>query len=289
MLGVLLLIPDRSFIGDSPDAVSVASGEITVAREGPYCFYNPATTGLSENEIILFSFDYIYESIEDVLNYESKISGRYFSYFLIGEGGVNLSYRPVSRKDIVTENGEKMYSVDEFALNLATLLYYNLYGGINLKYYYIRYGEALNRGQSYSLNLDTGNGYGVDIGIIYILGNVNIGLSGTNILSKVNYKDYKDDRPPTVFRGALVFRLSPFMSLGMGGEKNSGSELKDFFNAGIEFKPFKFLRMRGGFVTNSISGDELVYSFGFGVLIHSTQLNFGLREGRVYLTLKIKG
>jgi len=289
VVGVLLLIPNRSFIGDSPDAVSVALAEVTVAKEGVYCFYNPAVTGLSQGEIIMFSFDYVYESIEDVLNYESKIRGRYFSYFLIGEGGVNLSYRPVSRKDLVNENGEIIYSVDEFLLNLASLLYFNFYGGVNFKYYYVRYGEALRWGESYNLNLDTGNGYGVDIGFVYTFGNINVGLSGINIISKVYYKDYESDRPPTIFRGAVVFHPHNLVRVGIGGEKNSSSELRDFFNAGIEFKPFKSIWLRGGLTTSSISKDDFFYSFGFGVSVRSTEVNFGIRKSRVYLTLKVKG
>lgn len=288
VLGVLLLIPNRSFIGDSPDAVSVALGEITVAKEGPYCFYNPAVTGLSQGETIMFSFDYVYESIEDVLNYESKIKGRYFSYFLIGEGGVNLSYRPVSRKDLVSDDGEIIYSVDEFLLNMASLIYFNFYGGVNFKYYYVRYGEALREGESYKLNLDTGNGYGVDIGFVYTSGNINLGLSGTNIISKVYYRDYENDRLPKIFRGALVFHLHDLVSVGIGGEKHSNSDLRDFFNAGIEFKPLKSIWLRGGLTTSSISRDDFIYSFGFGVSIRSTKVNFGIRRSRVYLTLEMK-
>jgi len=140
--------------------------------------------------------------------------------FLNSYGG--FSWRPLSRKKITKDikyfspeyqtlidiDSTLEYKTDEFYLSLTSLsseimdsLNEKPIFGINLKYYIANLGLATITTSDTTIidalsNIDSGNGFGLDIGFSYYKTHFLFGISVIDLFSRVYWSDYKTDKIP---------------------------------------------------------------------------------------------
>ncbi|MGB4464136.1 MAG: hypothetical protein WBI96_05630 [Candidatus Hydrothermia bacterium] len=233
-------------------------------------FDNPSVFSIKNDEGISLSFGYAPHGWEDILNYGSQAKFRNLTAISFYMKGGGFSYRPLGKKKIISEDFQEEYSIDEFQIVLSDLVYYKFYGGIGLKYYYVRYSEASVENGSPHVNLDTGNGFSINVGALLDFDKVRLGFFLRNILSGIYYHDYpKDVLNLSGGSGiAVVPHNAVMISLDCIGEK----EGKLVWTSGLTLKPLKWLAILTG------------YSFSDRCLSGGVQINY--KEGNFVITYR---
>ena len=230
----------NAYCGLEPGARASAMGGAFVAVGGDAsCFYwNPAGLGLLPQPTTVFGFnDTKHIGVEDVeiadlLGTPTGLSGKRLSFIAFSENRGALSWRPLSNvcKDGIYEqhieaDGDTIeiwrdieYSINEFALSMTTLTIataQEIEGmpcilGMNIKYINGRMGVAEKSRRNGiweepKVNMDTGNGYSIDIGFLYSRKQIGLGFSVQNVLANLYWHDYSRDRINANLQAGIAF------------------------------------------------------------------------------------
>jgi len=325
-------IPSDGYSGLCPGARSRGMGctGIALIDEPLSSFYNPAGLCFLSGDYITIDFQnnreptFEQEGFMDVFEYK-------FDFFSFASAGTGISLRPLSRVDrkleefafseeyseTVSIESRLEYGADEFCFSITSVaseMFESLENvplfGINLKYIRATLGSAKlvkleNSPVDASSNIDSGNGFGLDIGFAYSRNTVIVGFVLKDAFSKVFWSDYDSDRiNPRIGSGASL-RFFKKWNVSMDLDYETGDE-KLSFNSGVEFsnlggkatkteeKIIKLVKKKGENRSHSLFSarlgmaledvkkrDEILYSAGCGYSFNRFQLNvavFGNNE-----------
>ena len=308
-------VTERDFTGFSPGARSLAMGNVGIACPGdPFVsFYNPATLCFIKNNYLLFDFlDMRRNSLEN--HYLPGFAGIAIDFISIVNPSGGITWHPLAStrveekkilfsdelQETLSVESKIEYRTDEFYLTLTTLsseMLESLTGvplvGINLKYYKANIAESeVKKSKTApvdaSSNIDTGNGFGIDLGFAYVKGPFLFGFAIKDIFSRVYWTDYDSDRIHTkIGAGFSTFFLERWI-LSTDLRYDSGLKKTGLYT-GIESRILKKKKQKkklnvgqpeeeyepwsGGFLRSGIRLDdikrreEVVYCLGFGYSI----------------------
>ena len=276
-LFLISLINPSEFGGLPADASVPGLAYSVVARYGFSNFDNVSALSLLMRGGVALTFGYVPQSIRDILNYGTHMKFRNLTAISLYSKNAAFYYRLINRKEVKTTNREVEYSIDEFSLAISDMLYYNLYGGLRLGYYFVRFGEALIKDGIPEVNLDTGNGFSVDLGMIYKIKGICVGVSLKNVLSGIYYSKFSKD--VLNLSGGAGINLEPlkFFSFSLDGfiEKNG----KPNYSSALRITPLKWIGIFAGYTFSD-------KSYGIGMELHYKSSDFVIsyRKKAVFVT-----
>lgn len=252
---LLTLIAPADYGGLPFDAQSPGLSFSVTSRAGFPNFENPATFGLVTREGVLFNFAYSSIGFQDILNYSYGMDFKKLTALAFYSKNGAFSYRPILRKKISDTNSEKAYSIDEFGLTLADLLYYKLYGGISVNYINVRYGEALVEDSIPKVRLINGHGFSINLGLLYKIGKFDFGVAIKNVISGVYFPE--DVKDVLEMAGSVGAGFTPKEYVSVSFDCLAKPKERINFSGGLKVKPLKWASLIVGYNLNQRS-----FSFG---------------------------
>jgi len=284
----------NSFDGVPVGAKPAGMGESFVAlvdnADAPY--WNPAGLAFLKSNLCTFMFDLARSGArrKDIVRGE-PLQGKWFTYLSFCSSLGGLSWRPLSN---FREEDEPPYTEREIKINKYTLSYAISYSpkisfGINMSYLYGSLGIAQDA-PSPQANISTGNGWGLDWGMIYTSSPLlKIGISLENGPAYIYWSDYRSDRLPLNLRAGVGVKMAKFFTLAYDFEqrfyvrKNGGAKAPAVYHLGLEYTPTPNIFLRLGMFGENFSEKRKVnYTYGLGYKKDSYGLDFALK--RYYLT-----
>jgi len=283
----------NSFDGIPVGAKPIGVGESFVAladnADAPY--WNPAGLVFLKSNLCTFMFDLARSGAkrEDIVNRE-PLRGKWFTYLSFCSSLGGLSWRPLSN---FREEDNPPYSEREIKINKYTLSYAIPYSpkisfGMNISYLYGSLGVAQNSSSPHA-NISTGNGWGLDWGMIYTHSPLlKIGISLENGPAYIYWSDYRSDRLPLNLRVGMGLKMAKFLTLASDFEqrfyvrKNGGAKSLAVYHLGLEYILIRNISLRLGMFGENFSEKRKVnYTYGLGYTGESYLLDFALK--RYYL------
>jgi len=280
----------NSFDGMPIGAKPCGMGESFVAivdnADAPY--WNPAGLAFLQRNLCTFMFDFGRSGArkEDIVRGE-PLQGRRFTYLSFCSSLGGLSWQPLSNfkeKDNPPYR-EREIKINKYMLSFAIPYSPKICFGMNISYLYGSLGIA----QDYPLpqaNISTGNGWGLDWGIIYTHSPLlRIGISLQNGPSYIYWTDYRADRLPPILRVGLGAKMARFLTFAYDFEqrfylrKINGTKSVVLDHFGLECLPVRdvFLRL-GIFAENFSERRKINYTFGLGYRRDSYGLDLALKR-----------
>jgi hypothetical protein len=291
----------NAYWGLEPGARAFAIGGAFVAVGGnASCFYwNPAGLGLLPQSEAMLGFNYTKDievedmEVADLLRTATGLSGKRLSFVAFSENQGALSWRPLSSvcensiyKQNITAEGDTIerwtdieYSINEFGLSMTTSMGatdQETQGmpcilGMNIKYLNGRIGVAERSRKNGiweepNVNLDSGNGYSIDLGFLYLKRRIALGFAVQNVLAKLYWHDYSGDRINANLRGGIAFRLFNGFILASDVEKRWDDDAPYIYHIGAEkiLKHWGLSIRLGAYGTNLLDEEKTIYTSGIG-------------------------
>lgn len=297
----------NAYCGLEPGARASAMGGafIAVGGDASCFFWNPAGLGLLPQSITVFDFnDTKHIGVEDVeiadlMGTATGLSGKRLSSVAFAEKQGALSWRPLSSisehniyeqsltdGDTIERWTDIEYSINEFGLSMTTLISASeqeIQGmpcilGMSIKYINSRIGvaEKSKRNDIWEepkVNLDTGNGYSIDIGFLYSKRWFSLGFSAQNVLANLYWHDYSRDRINANLRGGIAFM--PFNSFILASDvEKRWDDTPYIYHIGAEkrfrrekkqsIKHWAFSMRLGAYGTDLLDEEKTIYTGGLG-------------------------
>jgi len=276
-------------IGAKPRGMGESFVALVDNADAPY--WNPAGLVFLKSNLCTFMFDLARSGAkrEDIVNRE-PLRGKWFTYLSFCSSLGGLSWRPLSN---FREEDNPPYSEREIKINKYTLSYAIPYSskisfGMNINYLYGSLGIARDS-SSPQANISTGNGWGLDWGIIYIHSPLlKTGISLENGPAYIYWSDYRADRLPLNLRAGVGIKMAKFLTVASDFEhrfyvrKNGGAKSLAVYHLGLEYSPMRNISLRLGMFGENFSEKKKVnYTYGLGYTRDSYVLDFALK--RYYL------
>ena len=279
----------NSFDGVPIGAKPAGMGESFVAlvdnADAPY--WNPAGLIFLETNLSTFMFDLARSGAkrEDIVNRE-PLQGKWFAYLSFCSSLGGLSWRPLSS---FREENTPLYSEREIKINKYTLSFAIPYSpkisfGMNISYLHGSLGIA-EEGPPPHANISSGNGWGLDWGIIYTHSpSLKMGISLENGPAYIYWSDYRADRLPLNLRVGTGIKLAEILTLASDFEqrfyvrKNGGAKSVPVYHLGLEYILPRNITLRVGMFGENFSEKRKVnYTYGVGYNRDSYLLDFALK------------
>lgn len=206
----------------------------TVFDEPTMVYWNPAGLALMASSIMNVSYQH-----SSGLWHDPLFSGpKRVDFISFASRGAGMSWRSLARyQEAATEgNGTDSsfrylrYGADEFTLALAKRNEDNGWSlGMAGKLIWARAAEV---GQTFSggswgvcqIRDEHGYGYGFDLGVQGSYQVWRVGLSARNLLGRVHWKEFEDDRLKPQLAGGLSWHSQQRLALSAGGDKFLGAD-----------------------------------------------------------------
>ena len=283
----------NSFDGVPIGARPIGMGEsfVALANNADAPYWNPAGLVFLESNLSTFMFDLARSGAKrkDIVNRE-PLRGRWFTYLSFCSSLGGLSWRPLSnfREENNSPYFEREIKINKYTLSFAIPYTPKVSFGMNISYLYGSLGIA----QEYPLlhaNVSTGNGWGLDWGIIYTHSpSLKMGISLENGPAYIYWSDYRADRLPLDLRVGLGIKTAEFLILVSDFEqkfyvrKNGGRKALAVYHLGLEYILTRNISLRlGMFGENFSEMRKVIYTYGLGYTGKSYILDFALK--RYYL------
>lgn len=142
---------------------------------------------------------------------------------------------------------------------------------MNINYLYGSLGIAEEVPSSHA-NISTGNGWGLDWGIIYTYSPlVRVGILLENAPSYIYWSDYRSDPLPLNLRVGLGIKMAKLLTLASDFHerfyvrRDGGSNRLGIYHLGIEYDTARNISLRlGMFGENFVEERKVNYTFGLG-------------------------
>jgi len=288
----LLAMPSGSLLG-SPISWTELQGPAVGARavglsgcfatafdEPSLVYWNPA--GLSIMPTPALTVSYLHSS---GLLHDPIFSGpKRLNYIAYATEGVGLAWRSLARyqeRQLLGAGADSTfrylkYGADEFTLAMAQsdpeMQRWSM--GLSAKFIWGRATEVDQHDSAGAWGVatildDNGYGYGLDLGFQFRHQALRLGASAQNLLAKVYWREFDDDRPKPHLVGSLSWHGKQNLVLSAGGEKYLGSGTPRLrYSAAGEYKhPLEGMgavTFRGGY-SQTYQGPADGYSWSAGL------------------------
>lgn len=218
-------VQEGDYLGSPAGArpVSLGGALAGVAGDQSALFWNPA--GLSLLPVNLISITFRRRGVSSISISTPEMALGWHSLSRIDfEDSLSLQ---VDDEETTEVRKDMEFWLDEYIVSITTMAHNqslrseeNIFVGTNLKYVRGGLGIAEKRNRSGSwqdveVNLDRGNGYGVDVGILVRQERFGLGLAVQNLLAKVYWHDYENERIRANLMGG--FSILPWDWLTLAG------------------------------------------------------------------------
>ncbi|MCJ7646685.1 hypothetical protein MUO65_07280 [bacterium] len=275
-------------IGAKPSGMGESFVALVDNADAPY--WNPAGLVFLKSNLCTFMFDLARSGPkgENVTNRE-PLQGKWFTYLSFCSSLGGLSWRPLSN---FREVDTGLYFEREIKINKYTLSYAIPYSpkvsfGMNISYLHGSLGIAQEK--PLLANISTGNGWGLDWGIIYTHSPLlKMGIFLENGPAYIYWSDYRSDRLPLNLRVGMGLKMAKFLTLASDFEqrfyvrKSDGAKSLAVYHLGLEYILTRNISLRlGMFGENFSEKRKINYTYGLGYTGDSYLLDFALK--RYYL------
>jgi len=276
-------------IGAKPSGMGEAFVALADNADAPY--WNPAGLAFLESNLSTFMFDLARSKGkgEDVVNRE-PLQGRWFTYLSFCSSLGALSWRPLStfREEDKPPYSEREIDISKYTLSFAIPYTPSISFGMNISYLHGSLGVAQNT-PSPEANISTGNGWGLDWGIIYTHSPLfKMGIFLENGPAYIYWSDYRSDPLPLNLRAGMGIKMAEFLTFASDFEqrfyarKNGGRNSLAVYHLGLEYILPRNISVRWGmFGENFSEKREVSYTWGLGFTGDRYILDFALK--RYYL------
>lgn len=303
---------EDAYIGSEPGARPIGMGGAFSSLSGPSSiFWNPAGLNILPKNVISVSFKNKEGIVDKILFLVFASNQAALSWHLLSNVKEDDLYsKHIVQKDTVEIWSDIEYRIDEYILTVTSLTgkdepaKSDFFIGINLKYLTGRFGIAkkLKKNGEWiepEVNLDSGNGFGVDAGILYDKKRVDLGIAVQNILAMMYWHDYKKDRPEPNLRAGFAMKLFEKLILAFDVAKKWNKKDPFIYRLGAEtvlkevkndttnrswYKKFVSCKpsFRLGAYTSRLRDEDIVYTGGFGFIYpnHTMDIAFSKKYGR---------
>jgi hypothetical protein len=316
-------IDKNEYLGQYPGARSIGMGSSGIALQNePFSsFYNPATLSYIDGSYFLVDI-----ADSRVKNWDEKsilpeFSGVSLGFLSIVNPSGGLTWNPLSKynhqvdtiffshsqQETISIKSSCEYKIDEYYLTLTTLSthsYQDLNNkpiiGINLKYYraFIAESETKSMGNYMDAwsNIDSGNGFGIDLGFSYKKEPFLFGVSATNVVSRIYWTDYDNEKAPPILGTGISANFNEKLTL-CGDFLYAHDDGKTSFHSGVEYSTQQIKKetqdvvqkLRGGILQGNFllfrlginiedleKKEDITYSVGIGYRYSRICFNFAL-------------
>ncbi|MDH5174622.1 MAG: hypothetical protein OEW43_05120 [Elusimicrobiota bacterium] len=276
-------------IGAKPTGMGEAFVALADNADAPY--WNPAGLAFLESNLSTFMFDLARSKGkgEDVVNRE-PLQGKWFTYLSFCSSLGALSWRPLSsfREEDKPLYSEREINISKYTLSFAIPYTPDISFGMNLNYLHGSLGIAKN-GPPPQANISTGNGWGLDWGILYTHSpSLKMGLFLENGPAYIYWSDYRSDRLPLNLRVGMGIKMGEFFTFASDFEqrfyvrKDGGQKTPAIYHLGLEYVLPRNISIRlGTFGENFSENRKVSYTWGLGFIGDRYILDFALK--RYYL------
>lgn len=273
--------------GTSIGAKAIGMGEafVALADTADAPVWNPA--GLSMIPVNIFTlgsnvFIDTREKLEDVLR-DDPLKNKKVVYFAFASTKGGLSWRALSdyKESTYSNNsGEEIWSdkeikVQKFSLSVANNYSPALLCGLNLNYFHGQFGlqqKKMTSGvwQEPEVNIDSGGGWGLDIGILYTMGAYSrLGIAAENLPAYIYWHDYSKDRLPLISRFGTAMTFADMLTITYDYEHRKYYVPQKFsrkiYHMGVEQSIMDVVFLRAGMYGEDWNETKaMTYSFGIG-------------------------
>jgi len=276
-------------IGAKPSGMGEAFVALVDNADAPY--WNPAGLVFLESNLATFMFDLARSKAkgEDVVNRE-PLQGKWFTYLSFCSSLGALSWRPLSnfREENNGEYSEREINISKYTLSFAIPYSPEVSFGMNVSYLSGSLGIAQEDSSPYA-NISTGNGWGLDWGIIYTHSpSLKMGISLENGPAYIYWSDYRSDRLPLNLRVGMGIKIAELLTVASDFEqrfyvkKNGGRNSLAVYHLGLEYILPRNISLRWGMFGENFSEKRKVnYTYGLGYVRERYILDFAIK--RYYL------
>jgi hypothetical protein len=208
-----------------------------------------------------------------------------------------LSVRPLSKITSTTytnENGvehwvDKKVNINELMLTTAKIYQENVYTGVSLNYLNSNLSIAQRAKDAASdvtkINVDTGNGWSLDLGIVFIPSPyISFGVSAINTVGYMYWSDYDKSRLPLTLNTGVAMSLPQKVTLTYDIKKVYYADHDDLTtkHIGVEGFLFDMLILRTGISgENWNDSDKVTYTFGVGFADKGYIVDMAMKRNKI--------
>jgi len=276
-------------IGAKPSGMGESFVALVDNADAPY--WNPAGLVFLKSNLCTFMFDLARSGARRKYIVSGEpLQGKWFTYLSFCSSLGGLSWRPLSN---FREENNSPYSEREIKINKYTFSFAIPYSpkvsfGMNISYLYGSLGIAQD-GPPPQANVSTGNGWGLDWGMIYTHSPLlKMGIFLENGPAYIYWSDYRSDRLPLNLRVGMGVKMAKFLTLASDFEqrfyvrKSGGAKSLAVYHLGLDYIVTRNISLRlGMFGENFSEKRKVIYTYGLGYTGDSYLLDFALK--RYYL------
>lgn len=288
---------DGQTVGARPIGMGEAFAGLANDASAPY--WNPAGLALlPSNSFTICSYLRRESNArwDDVIKSDPLRGGK-LTYLSFASSNGAFSIRPLSKvaNSVYTnENGQEIWldkniRINEIMLTRATTNNENFFTGVSLNYLNSNLAVAKrvkdNVSDQTDINVDTGNGWSLDLGLIYAPNpTLTFGLSAINTIGYLYWSDYEKNKLPLVFRSGMAMSLPAKTTFLYEYKKVYYVDHEDIStkHIGLEQLMFGMLNLRAG-----ISGQDwndaqkVAYTFGIGFNEKGFKLDLAMEKHKI--------
>jgi len=276
-------------IGAKPSGMGESFVALVDNADAPY--WNPAGLVFLESNLCTFMFDLARSGAkrEHIVNRE-PLQGKWFTYLSFCSSLGGLSWRSLSnfREEDNFPYSEREININKYTFSFAIPYSPEVSFGMNISYLYGSLGIAQESPSPYA-NISTGNGWGLDWGIIYTHSPLlKLGISLENGPAYIYWSDYRSDRLPLNLRVGMGMKMAELLTLASDFEQrfyakeNGGAKSLAVYHFGLEYILARNTSLRLGMFGENLSEKRKVtYTYGLGYNRGLYLLDFALK--RYYL------
>lgn len=208
-----------------------------------------------------------------------------------------LSLRPLSKiaTDTYTINNgveqwvDKKVNINELMLTTAKMYRENIFTGVSLNYLNSNLAIVQRTKDASSdvtkINVDTGNGWSLDLGIVFIPSPyLSFGISAINTIGYMYWSDYDKSRLPLTLNTGVAMSLPQKITFMYDIKKIYYSDHDDLTtkHIGVEQYLFDMFIFRAGMSgENWNDPDKVAYTFGVGFTDKGYMLDLAMKRNRI--------
>ncbi|MCL2485431.1 MAG: hypothetical protein FWF00_07375 [Endomicrobia bacterium] len=157
--------------------------------------------------------------------------------------------------------------------------------GLNLNYLYGKIGESGIDGSIPYANIASGNGFSMDMSILYPAGkNVYFGMNFKNIAGFMFWDNYNTEQLPFSIRTGIAYLLEAFtLAIDLDRKFYRFGDLEEqYYCIGAEQYISGAFCVRGGVTADSgFNSDKMKYTYGFGIKLNTYEIAFAGEQSKI--------
>lgn len=239
---------------------------------------NPATIAFLEKPYL--EIGYTYSDQIDIFSDEMDLKNK-IDYIGLSSKQGGFYYKNFSKKGSNSENQKYDFNMKEVGMVISQKSDTNegLYSGLTLKGYFGNVMEGkLKENNKIDLSIDRGYGIGLDLGFLYKANFVYAGIVWKNILGKIFWEEYDDEKVEGKISTGMGLNLGVF-SYNLSVDKILLKTASIKYGHGIEMLILKLPEEYSGYFFKGLEAKFRTGSYGENIFNGDKRVTYGLEIG----------